>query len=443
MNLKHGHTNMIKKLQHKFVFIAVLSLFIVEFVIIGSINFINIYQINEKSNRMLEMICNNDGVFPDFDKSKPKINNDNNPPPENQQIGSNDKFFNDKDINAETKYVTRFFTVNVNDSNEITKVDTSQIAAVTSDNAKEYAKEALDSKKERGWCGNYKYQIAEKDDGKLIVFIDDRLQNDTKYQFLGISCAIGFAGLLVVGFLIAIFSKRAIRPIIESMEKQKQFVTDAGHEIKTPLAIISANTEVLEIENGESEWTDSIKNQTKRLSDLVKNLLTLSKIDEDIKMVFAQFNLSDAVYDVSYPFETLAQTRNKSLAMDIQNDLNFIGDEGMIRQLASILLDNAIKYADENSEIKLSLKKELKSINLTVMNFCSKTPTGDLSKLFERFYRADSSRARETGGYGIGLSIAKAITDSHDGKISAKMIENQICFEVAFPLKYRTSGLEQ
>ncbi len=422
-----GGVFMIKKLRRKFVLIAVFSLFLVEVVIIGTINIINVCQQNSKSDDLLAMITENDGKLPDFGKS-----GRDKPPGD---IPEQEDGFNGKGINPETKYVTRYFTVKTDVSGKITSIDTSHIAAVTSDDAVGYATEALNSGSEKGWSGNYRYAVSESSDGNLLVFVDCRSQLETRYQFLAISLAIGFAGLAVVSVLVAVFSKRAIRPVIESMEKQKQFITDAGHEIKTPLAIISANAEVLELTGGSSEWTDSIKNQTKRLSELIKNLLTLSKMDEEIKTVFEKFNISDAVYDAASPFSTLAASRGKSLVINIENGIEFTGDEGMIRQLVSILLDNAVKYADDGGEIRLSLKTEHKQLELSVYNPCSVRPDGDLSRLFDRFYRADSSRSRETGGYGIGLSIAKAICDSHKCRISAKYESGGITFRVCAQAK--------
>lgn len=420
---------MIKKLQRKFVLIAVISLFVTEAVIIGAMNAINIYQLEKKSDNMLKILSHNDGAFPD-DNRKPD-NNNFEPRPKQDDHPPVDM----EGMNAETKYITRYFTVRTDNSGKTTSIDTGHIAAVTSDTAVEYLEAAAESGKTSGRYGNYKFLVTDTDEGKLYIFLDYSQQLETRNQFIIISCSIGFAGLAVVSMLIMIFSKRAIRPTIESMEKQKRFITDAGHEIKTPLAIISANTEVLELTSGESEWTESIKNQTKRLAELIKNLLTLSKMDEQLKTVFEKFNISDAVFDAASPFKTLAQTRGKSLDICIENDITFFGDEGMIRQLVSILLDNAVKYADDGSEIALSLKKEQRSIRIAVYNPCTQIPDKELDKLFDRFYRADSSRSRETGGYGIGLSIAKAITDSHGGKISAKSEKNGIVFEALLPIK--------
>ncbi len=424
---------MLKKLRRKFVFSAVLAIFIAEVILIGAINGIYFHQLDVKSDRLLTMIAENDGRFPDFGNSthdKPSDVKGSAP----SQV-SFAHFDSDYGTNPESQYVTRYFTVRTDSDGSVESVDTGHIAAISGDTAIEYADSVSKTGKSNGWADNYKYSVTEDDDSKLYVFVDCRQQLETEHQFLLISCSIALAGLLLISLLILIISKRVIRPFVESFEKQKRFITDAGHEIKTPLAIISANTEVLELTEGRSEWTDSIKNQTKRLSELIKNLLTLAKMDEEIKTVFAKFNISDAVFDSAAPFETLARSRGKNLKTDIENEIVYFGDEGMIRQLVSILLDNAVKYADDGSEICISLHRSQKSVRLTVFNPCQGLPDTDLKRIFDRFYRADSSRARETGGYGIGLSIAKAITDSHEGKIEAKKVNGGVAFEAVLPMR--------
>jgi signal transduction histidine kinase len=232
--------------------------------------------------------------------------------------------------------------------------------------------------------------------------------------------------------LVSVFSKKAIKPIIESMEKQKQFITDAGHEIKTPLAIISANADVLELTGGDSEWITSIRNQITRLDKLVKNLLTLSKIDEgNIKMVFTDFDLSKAVFETAGAFEAIAETQKKKFQMELQPGLKYHGDESSIQQLISTLVDNALKYSNVEGSIKISLNATKKGAKLEVFNTADEIDKANLDKLFGRFYRADSSRSRDTGGYGIGLSIAKSIVEAHHGKISVKSDDGKsICFTV-------------
>ena len=417
---------MIKKFRKRFIIITLLTLAFVEIIIISTINGINIYKQNQEIDSLLVVLLENNGKFPEFRNGKSDK--------DFQQPGKSDKRDkpkdNDNGMNEETQYVTRYFVVEFDNKDTVKSIDTGHIAAIDSEDAMEYAQEALESGKDKGYCDNYKYLISEDDDEKLVVFMDCRTQISTQQQFLEISVIIAVAAFLIFSLLLVIFSKRAVKPYIEAMEKQRRFVTDAGHEIKTPLAIISANNEVVEMINGESEWTESNKNQINRLNELVKQLITLAKMDEDIKPVFEQFNVSDAVYDCANSFVTLAKSKGKLAAMNIQDGLSYVGDEGMIRQLVSVLMDNAVKYADYGGNINISLNDNGKWIRLSVFNSCINPPEGDLSRLFDRFYRSDSSRSRETGGYGIGLSIAKTIVDIHKGKIGAKSENGGVLFEV-------------
>ena len=226
-------------------------------------------------------------------------------------------------------------------------------------------------------------------------------------------------GLLAVSVLIVIASKVILKPVEESYKKQKQFITNAGHEIKTPLTIIDANTEVIEMINGESEWTESIKNQVKRLSSLTADLISLSRMEEESRFEMNDFPISDVVEEECEIFKGMAKIKGKELTSEIEKNLSYNGDEKAIRQLTSILLDNAIKYTDENGAIKVRLKKSGRKINLSVYNTVKSITKEDTERMFERFYRADLSRNSETGGYGIGLSIASAIVYAHKGKIHA------------------------
>lgn len=221
--------------------------------------------------------------------------------------------------------------------------------------------------------------------------------------------------------LVRIFSVIAIRPFVENIQYQKRFITDASHELKTPLAIISANTEVLELTQGSNEWTESIKHQTVRMNELIKRLLLLAKFSEQGRNVtLVDFSLTDAAKESVDTFSTLAEAKGKTLNANIADGVTYRGDETGIRQLMSILLDNAVKYADDGGNICFTLTKQGKGAKIEVKNDCKDVDEKSLSHLFERFYRADESRARETGGYGIGLSIAQAIVENHKGKISVK-----------------------
>jgi len=407
---------MIKKLQRKFIIIAIGSLALVIVMLLGSINTINLYQMDRKVNGAIKILVENQGQFPKYEKGKPR--------PRTPRFGF--------EMNEETQFQIRYFVVEVNKDGNVREIDTSHIAAVTSNDAVEYANKVISGSKKSGYKGIYKYTVVDQSYGYMLVFMDCRSQIQTATVFLLTSCGVAFANLLLVFLLVSVFSKKAINPIIESIEKQKQFITDAGHEIKTPLAIISANADVLELTGGENEWIASIRNQTIRLDKLVKNLLMLSKMDEDnIKLVFTDFDLSDAVFKAAGPFETIAQTHNKKFLMDIQPDLKLHGDEGGIHQLVSTLVDNAIKYSNEEGTIKISLSAAKKGAKLEVYNTTDEIHKENLDKLFDRFYRADFSRTRETGGYGIGLSIAKSIVQAHYGKISVRSEDGKsICFTV-------------
>ncbi len=406
---------MIKKLQRKFILITMGSLLIVMLLLVGAINGVNLYQMEQRFNGAISILSENQGKFPKFEKK--------DPPKKDHRF--------DFVMNEETPFLTRYFIVSMDQSKDIQKIDTSHIA-ITSQDAKDYATKVIDNKKQNGYVGDYKYTIVEQNDGYMLIFVYCRNELETATKFLLNSCVIALITLLLMFILVSVFSKRAIKPIIESSEKQKQFITDAGHEIKTPIAIISANTDVLELMNGASEWITSIRNQTSRLDKLVKNLLMLSKMEEgNIQLVFTDFDLSKVVYETANSFEAMAEMQNKKFTMDIQTDIILHGDENSIQQLISTLADNAIKYSNEQGIIYLSLTTTKKGKKIDIYNTTDKMEPQNLDKLFDRFYRADSSRSRETGGYGIGLSIAKSIVEAHHGKISVKSDDGKsICFTV-------------
>ena len=270
--------------------------------------------------------------------------------------------------------------------------------------------------------------------GKAIVFLDTSNDIVSYIRVLLLSAAIGIVcwGLMLV--FVILLSKRAIRPIAENIEKQKQFVTNAGHEIKTPLAIIQSNTEAMELYNGENKWSRNIKEQTVRLSGLMKNLLMLARTDEGAaQAVSSELPLSDLLSDMTKGFVPLMDEKHIKLHTDIQPDVILRADKGQTEQLVSILLDNAVKYTNDSGKISIELQKSEKRIKLTVRNTCENLPNVTPDKLFDRFYRADAARTQKSGGYGIGLSVAQSITAANKGSISAEYIgDDIICFTVRF-----------
>ncbi|EGC02870.1 sensor histidine kinase [Ruminococcus albus] len=438
---------MIKRLQRRFILIAALSVLIVELVVVGSINAINIRQINKRETQIMQILCENDGDFPDFMRREQKsikpdnrygdVNNSagqNAPPPSpNQDMKRNDSF--GLKLNEETRYQTRYFYVRYDRDLKPVRVNTGHIAAVSSYEALEYAERVNAEKKTSGFADNYRYAVKDTaDGGVLYIFLDCRDGIQTKQNFILVSAAISLGGWMLICVLIMVLSKMAVKPFIDNYEKQRMFITDAGHEIKTPLAIISANTEVIEMISEPSEWTESIKNQIERLNGLIANLLKLARMDEDaVKLTFEEFSLTDAFIDIAEPFKTLAANKGLSLEIEAQEGIRVNGDEGALRQLVSILTENAVKYCDKDGSIKAVLTKSGSGRHavISVENDC-KEPPSHPERLFDRFYRADSSRKRDDGekktGYGIGLSVAKATVDAHKGKIDCKTENGRIIF---------------
>ena len=423
---------MVNKLRKKFVITAMLSLLVILITMIAVINLVNVSQMTQDADNLLAILTTNDGLFPGMlDDNKmppgdPSQNNFGGRNPRNNPGGDMpfDPFIFDRLNNMrsmEMPYQSRYFWVKYDSGGNVTETDTQHIAAVTEETAISYASSVNDSSRKKGFYHSYRYKVGDLSDGNgtIIVFLDITNSIINAYKLLFQSLLIGAFTLIAMFILVFLFSGRAVAPVVESLDKQKRFITDAGHELKTPLAVISANVDVLELESGKNEWTSSIKNQIKRMNSLVKNLLTLSRMDEErMHVVYSDFDMSQTVKETAVSFEALAEAGNKKYEMDIQDGIHITGDKNAINQLTSLLLDNAMKYSSENGSIFVLLSME-KNIVLEVSNTCDCIPSGNLDRLFDRFYRADSSRSRETGGYGIGLSVARAIAISHGGNIEA------------------------
>lgn len=435
---------MVKTLQRKFILITMLALISALLVVVGGINGINIYQVNKKSEILLSMLAENGGNFPQQTKKDPhpqmEEKDGKTVSKEESPKEAPRKEILDYPISEETPFETRYFTVTVaedsSDSLEMS-VNVSHIAAVSEEEAKEFTEELIEKEKNSGYYGRYRYRKAETEDGKSIYIYVDCLNDLRSIQNFAVnSLLVGGIFLVLVLILVSVFSKRAIRPVVESMEKQKQFITDAGHEIKTPIAIILANTEVIEMCEGESEWTKSIKNQVSRLTELVGSLLMLSKMDETRQQIeMREVKFGKLIKEISDSFHTMLVQKNQKLELMVDEKLSVYGNEKEICQLGTILMDNAVKYTPDGGRMRISLKRKEKMAVLDFYNECESLPQGDLNRLFDRFYRADSSRSRESGGYGIGLSVAKAVVKNHKGKISVKAQEKGILFTVKIPVK--------
>ena len=235
--------------------------------------------------------------------------------------------------------------------------------------------------------------------------------------------------------MLLLFSGRIVRPIAESYEKQKRFITDAGHELKTPITIIRADADVLQAEmEAENEWITDIRAQTQRLAELTEDLVYLSRMEEENpSLQMQEFSLSELVEETAQSFQALARSKGKAFRSSVTPDLNVSGDEKALAKLVSILLDNAMKYSPEGGTVALSLEQAGKSARLVVKNSTLPMQKGNADRLFERFAREDSSRNSESGGFGLGLAIAKAVTEAHKGRIHAES-EDGVSLTVAVEL---------
>ena len=410
---------MIKKLRRRFILIMLVSIALVLSVMMSAINIANYHSINVRADEKISVIADNGGTFPKKDGEKA----DSKPPDDKKP---------DRKMSPEAPFDTRYFTVKLSDDNSIISVNTGMIAAVSTEKAVNYTNQLSSNNKTNGFIDNYKYTLVDTDDGKMYILLDCEREFSTFYNFLVVSILASVGGIILVYLLVLVFSKIVFKPVAESYEKQKRFITDASHEIKTPLTIIDTSAEIIEMQNGESEWSESIKNQVNRLSALTEKLVFLSRMDEEgTRLTMLDFSISDAVYEVTQGFQSVANLQGKTLTADIEKDLSYCGDESTIRQLVSLLLDNAMKYSDDNGKIAISLKSNGKGRVITVTNSVEKIERGKHDELFERFYRADSSRNSQTGGHGIGLSVVKAIVNAHKGKAACfSEDENSITFKI-------------
>lgn len=401
---------MFKAFRIRLVTITMIAISVVVLAITSAINVSNFIQLRQRADSMLELISEYNGTIPQ----------------NSYEVENKVDFY----FSQETPFQTRYFVIRVDKSGNVTDAMTNYIAAVSVEDIQRFSHLTSQLKNNsKGTIGKYRFLVKDIGNEKMITFLDRSQDAEAAKQLLGISVLTAAIGISCICILMIILSKRIVQPFIRNHEKQKEFITDAGHELKTPLAIIRTNAEVLEVCCGENEWIDSIKNQTERLDGLVKGLLQLAKSSEiPNDGVHIVFPLSTAIYEVSESFLAMAKQKGLKMTLNISPNIDFKGDPNSIRTLVSILVDNAIKYAAENGDVKVTLKRMGKSTSKTakliVENTTSIDDKEDVNRFFERFYRSESSRSRQTGGYGIGLSVAKTITEAHKGKITATKSKN-------------------
>ena len=412
----------IKKLRRRFIILSTISIFVILVVVLGLLNILSIQTTYYEINAMLDYILQYDGQLPKT-QIKPK---------------DPDNIFNRRPhFNEETAFQIRYFTVVVDQNNNITSIEDSNIEAMTTAEISAHMKDIISNNVQSGIFTDedqvYNYKSIKKEDGTtLIAALDSTHYWYSANLVIRQSLLLGLGSLVFFVIVLTFLSNLAIRPEIKNMENQKRFITNAGHELKTPLAIISANAEVLEMVNGKNEWTDSILNQTKRLSVLIGNLISLAKMDEKQDLVFSKINVSPIVSETVDGFKPLCETDGKSITSEIEEDVIIKTNEQIFRELVNILTDNAVKYCDDGGEVHVELSHSLGHLGakLIVTNTYAEGKNVDTSKFFERFYREDTSHNSEKKGYGIGLSMAEEIVKQHKGHIKAEYKNGNISFIV-------------
>ncbi len=403
---------MIRRLRKRFIRIATLAVTAVLLVLCLSVNIANYISVDSGLTNVLNVISDNQGTMPPMPHGQP---------PEGRPDGQ---------FTKETPFSTRYFVLRYDGDGDLIKADLDKIAAVTEDDVGAYLSLALEHGEGYGYARGYKYRVVYNgEDRWMAIFLDDYQEMRSVREIALVSLAAMAGCVALVYVIVVLCSRRAIDPVVQASECQKQFITDASHELKTPITVIATSLKVLEMETGKQKWIDKAQTQTEKLTELVNSLVTLSRMDEEkTPLRFAPFAVSDAVRETAESFRDFAESNGHALRLEIAPELAFSGDEYAIRQLVSILLDNAVKYAAEGTEIAFSLEKTKKGVLLSSANV-SRMPVApeELDKLFDRFYRADPARSG-TGGFGIGLSIARSIAEGHKGGIRASLEDGKICF---------------
>ena len=416
---------MIKRLKKKFIVVATVSMVILMTVLVGIMNIVNYSAVVTESDTILDILSGPNAPFGEKHEMPDR-------PPQNIEN------FIPHGMSPEVPYESRYFTAMVSKDGKIEETDFSKIISVDQDSVASYVQKAIDSEKERGFIGQFRYAKQTDDKMTRIIFLDCGRKLDSFRMFMWTSMAVGLLGCVIVFVVFLFAAGRIVRPIAESYEKQKRFITDAGHEIKTPLTIIGANLDLLESDYGENESFSDIRTQTKRLSALTGDLVYLSKMEESERtLTKIEFPVSDLIAETAQQFNAIAQAQKKEYRTQIEPNVTMCGAPDAIRQLISILLDNAMKYSPNGGIVTLDVVSRKKDLIISVFNTTvSSVSNENLSHLFDRFYRTDASRNSETGGHGIGLSIAQAITSAHGGKITAETVNgSDFRITVSMPLQ--------
>ena len=412
---------MIRRLRLSFIGVTMGMVVLVLAVLMGAINIFNYQSGDRQAAQLIEILSDNGGRFPGMAKRQEDGTVPADPPEDREETSPRGrKEFLRPGMTEETPYETRYFTVLVDEEGQAREADTGMISAVNQEEAGQIAEDLHRGGKKTGYYKHYKYAARQTDQGLLYVFVDCSRTLGSARSFL-INSLLVSAGALVVVFLLVVFlSGRAVKPVSESYERQKKFITNAGHEIKTPLAVIESCVDVIELDRGGDKWTEGIRGQVDRLSGLTKNLVALARMDESSATLAMQgTDLSAVAGEAASPFALIAQQQDVQFVPSIEPGVRVKGNPASLQELCTILLDNALKYTAPGGPVRFSLSRRGHHAVITCENPAEGLSPGRQEALFERFYRGDASRNSQTPGYGIGLSMARSIASAHGGRIEA------------------------
>ena len=419
---------MIRTLQKRFVVTAMTAVTVLLVVLLGVLNIVNALSAAREKERLLDSLLVQESLgmmdMRDFPEgTEPGL-------PQDFRTDPDRRGFFQQPMDEDARLGAVFFSVWLDAEGQVQSANMRRIASVSEEEARTMALEAAALGRSDGRLDQFLYKIHSiPEGGSVILFLDNSTQH---YSTLRIAALSVLVGLLCWGAMLALviaLSRRAIRPIAENMERQRQFVTDAGHELKTPLAIILANLDAMELMGGESKYSRNIRSQARRLTGLTQNLLTLARIDESGTALGTEaLPFSEMTGEALEMFREPAALKQLQVAAEIAPQVTVQGNRTQMNQLLSILLDNAVKYAPEGGALSVTLSREGQAVLRVSNSVGPERPP--LDKIFDRFYRADSSRNQKEGGFGIGLSAAQAIVQLHKGSLDAAYEDDRIVFTV-------------
>ena len=409
---------MFRKLKIRFILLASAAIVCILLTMIAVLNSVRFLQTNGEIQAVLNILSANNGDFPSVEETAESLQNDR--------------------ITIDTIYQYRYFSVVYNEDKTLYSTNLDHLSNLSKEQALSYANKVIKNSRSSGVfkVGSqfYSYQITQDSKTKryLLVVLDSTNYLESRNDFFWLSIQLCFYSFIFFVLVVSGFSNFAIRPYIKNYENQKRFITNAGHELKTPLAIISANTELQELMTGENEWTESTKDQVKRLSNLINQMVVLARLEEQPDVTLEDVNFSEVVKKVAGNFKSVIEKAGKKYEIKLQEDIHVKATEDELYELVSILIDNACKYCDEDGQIFVTLTKAKrgKRARLTVANSYADGKNVDYSRFFDRFYREDESHNQKQPGYGIGLSMAESLVRIFKGRIWVSYKKGLIGFTV-------------